>query len=84
MLIETRLPTLSTDEYGHAMTWELESVMLMTPTADPECGGGQLAAPEERGGVKGHHYAASVTNKIGLGPCHFGRGRHDCHGRHDL
>ena len=61
MLIETRLPTLSTDEYGHAMACELETVMLMTPTADPECGGGQLAAPEERGGVKGPHYAESVT-----------------------
>ena len=61
MLIETRLPTLSTDEYGHAMACELETVMLMTPTVDPECGGCQLAAPEEHGGVKGRHYAVSVT-----------------------
>ena len=61
MLTETLLPTLITDEYGQAMACELESVMLMTPTVDPECGGCQLAAPEERGGVKGRHYAESVT-----------------------
>ena len=61
MLTETRLPTLITDDYGQAMACELESVMPMTLTVDPECGGGQLTAPEERGGAKGRHYAESVT-----------------------
>ena len=66
MLTETRLPTLITDEYGQAMACELGSVMLMTPTVDPECGGGQLAAPEERGGVKERHYADGVTKLTSL------------------